>query len=167
MYVRTASDRDIDAIRALLIETWHDTYDAILGADRVREITDEWHSISALRRRLTSPRSEYLVADDGAAITGMAFAAADEKGETVTLHQLYVLPSWQGRGIGAMLLEEVISSFPDARAIRLEVEPENERAIGFYESQGFASSSEAAKDSLPGSIVPGRVYVRSLYGDPV
>lgn len=41
MFVRTASERDVPAIRALLVETWHDT-DAIYGAAKVTEITDDW-----------------------------------------------------------------------------------------------------------------------------
>ena len=41
MFVRTASERDLAAVRALLVETWHATYDAIYGGKRVTEITNE------------------------------------------------------------------------------------------------------------------------------
>jgi ribosomal protein S18 acetylase RimI-like enzyme len=137
MFVRTASDRDIPAIRALLVETWHDTYDRIYGAARVTEITDDWHSIASLTGRLTRPRSEYLVADDGERIAGMAFAVADEGGDTVTLHQLYVTPGLQGGGIGGLLLDEIEDSFPQAKRFVLEVEAANEKAVRFYLSRGF------------------------------
>lgn len=140
MFVRTATEQDIPAIRALLVETWHDTYDAIYGAARVTEITDDWHSIASLKRRLTAPRSEFLVADDGTAIAAMAFAAADESGDTVTLYQLYVVPGQQGRGIGGLLLDEVENSFPEAQSMRLEVEGANMKAIRFYRSRGFVDA---------------------------
>jgi hypothetical protein len=81
-FVRTAGERDIKAVRELLVETWHATYDAIYGADRVTEITDDWHSIASLKNRLTRPGSEFLVADDGKRLAGMAFAAADRDGAT-------------------------------------------------------------------------------------
>jgi ribosomal protein S18 acetylase RimI-like enzyme len=162
MFVRTASERDIPAIRALLVETWHDTYDGIYGAERVTGITDDWHSIAALTRRLTQPRSEYLVADDGSEIGGMAFAAVDESGETVTLHQLYVRPAWQGRGIGGLLLEEMIESFPDARRMRLEVEPENGRAVAFYEAQGFSRCGITQNCGGAGSGIPALIFEREL-----
>ncbi|MDF2388917.1 GNAT family N-acetyltransferase, partial [Nostoc ellipsosporum NOK] len=119
MFVRTAGDRDLAAIRALLVETWHATYDAIYGVERVTAITDEWHSTASLKARLTRPNSEFLVADDGKRIGGVAFAEGIESGRTIALKQLYVLPDLQGRGIGGMLLNEVIASFPEARGIRL------------------------------------------------
>ena len=84
MFVRTASERDLAAIRSLLVETWHATYDEIYGPARVTEITDECHCISALRARLTCPNSEFLVADDGKEIGGVAFAVAEDGGACVT-----------------------------------------------------------------------------------
>ncbi|UNF29389.1 hypothetical protein MNL13_00980 [Bartonella krasnovii] len=35
-------------ISRLLVETWHDTYDAVLGADVVTAQTDKWHNIEAI-----------------------------------------------------------------------------------------------------------------------
>lgn len=145
MFIRTASERDLVAISALLEETWHATYDAIYGAERVTEITNKWHSVPSLRGRLTRPNSEFLVADDGKQIAGMAFAAADENGRTVTLFQLYVRPASQRHGVGGLLLEEVMGCFPDAESIRLEVEPANARAIAFYRSFGFAEAQGAER----------------------
>ncbi|RUW65366.1 GNAT family N-acetyltransferase, partial [Mesorhizobium sp. M4B.F.Ca.ET.089.01.1.1] len=86
MFVRTASERDLVAIRALLVETWHATYDAIYGVERVTAITDDWHSIASLKARLTRPNSEFLVADDGKRLGGMAFAAATTDPKIVLLH---------------------------------------------------------------------------------
>lgn len=131
MFIRTASERDIPAIRALLVETWHDTYDAIYGVEKVTEITDNWHSIKSLTARLTTPRSEFIVADDGEAISGVAYAQADTSGDTVTLRQLYVLPAMQGRGVGGLLLDEIEESFPETKRFVLEVEARNERLSAF------------------------------------
>lgn len=148
MFVRTASSRDLDAIRALLVETWHDTYDAIYGAERVTEITDDWHSPSALKARLDRPGSEFLVADDGKTIAGMAFASTMEEGRVVMLYQLYVRPLMQGRGIGTLLIEEIETCFPQASRIRLEIEPANSRAMAFYKTRGYLEADEPAGDGV-------------------
>ena len=75
-FIRTAGRADLPKISALLSETWHDTYDEIYGVERVSEITQSWHSQKALEPRLGRPESEFIVADDGARIGGMAFAAS-------------------------------------------------------------------------------------------
>ena len=99
-------------MRALLVETWHATYDAIYGADRVTEITDDWHSIASLKARLVRPNSEFLVADDGKRIGGMAYAAATKDPSIVMLHQLYVQPGLQRTGLGACCCARSRTAFP-------------------------------------------------------
>jgi hypothetical protein len=64
-FVRTASARDLDKVRALLVETWHATYDTFYGVDKVDELTAKWHSIEALRARLQRKSAEFVVADNG------------------------------------------------------------------------------------------------------
>jgi len=160
MFVRTAGERDLKAVRDLLVETWHATYDAIYGAERVTAITDDWHSLAALKRRLYQPNAEFLVADDGNQLGGIAFAAADAMGKSVMVHQLYVRPSFQGRGIGGMLLDEIVESFPDATLFRLEVEEANDKAIGFYRSQGFEQTGRTENCGAAQSGIPALIFER-------
>ena len=162
MFVRTAGERDLPAIRDLLVETWHATYDGIYGAKRVSEITGEWHSLPALKTRLARPNSEFLVADDGREIGGMAFAAAASDGKTVMLHQLYVRPSRQRRGVGRMLLCEIEDSFPDAERLRLEVEEANLPAVKFYRSHGFVQTGRTAHCGAESSNIPAALYEKHL-----
>jgi ribosomal protein S18 acetylase RimI-like enzyme len=160
VFVRTASERDLKLVRDLLVETWHATYDAIYGVERVTEITDDWHSLAALKRRLDRPNAEFLVADDGQQLGGIAFATADAMGTSVMVHQLYVLPTLHGRGIGGMLLDEIVESFPDATVFRLEVEEANEKAIGFYRSQGFEQTGRTENCGAEQSGIPALIFER-------
>ncbi len=139
MWVRTATKRDLPAIKDLLVATWHATYDAIYGVGRVSEITADWHSLQALEKQLAAPRSEFLVADDGKHIAGMAYARQISDQE-VKLNQLYLLPKFQARGIGKMLLEEIEESFFDMPKFSLEVEEKNAGAVAFYLKHGFLQS---------------------------
>ncbi|MCR4266475.1 N-acetyltransferase [Nitratireductor sp. ZSWI3] len=161
-FVRTAGRRDLPAIRALLVETWHDTYDAVYGATRVTQITDDWHSLRALEVRLDNPNSEFLVADNGTALGGTAFACAEDGGRTVMLRQLYVRPACQGQGIGTALLGEIEASFPEARDIRLEVEEANEGALRFYAMHGFSRIGETGNCGTDASGMPALILGKSL-----
>ena len=134
-FVRTASKQDLPAVREILVETWHATYDDIYGVERVNEITDSWHALDVLERKLDAPNSEFLVADNGEVVGGMAFASQKEK--EIKLHQLYVHPNYHGGKTGLHLLIEIENSFMDAETISLEVEAKNERAVEFYRKFGF------------------------------
>lgn len=146
-FARTVAKSDLKAISALLAQTWHATYDMIYGPDAVSRITNEWHSVSALAQRIDKPQSEFLVADDGERIGGVAFAETADGGKTIMLQQLYVLPDLQGQGIGTGLLDEVEGCFPDADRIRVEVESLNAQAVSYYTAQGFAQTQ-----SQPGPL---------------
>lgn len=138
MFVRTASDRDLAEIGGLLAEIWHATYDPIYGAAGVGAISQRWHSERWLRQMLRRPRSEFIVADTGSGLAGMAYAAiAEREPGVVDLQEIDVRPAAQGRGVGTLLLEEMEASFFDVPLMRLEVEERNDRAVRFYEATGF------------------------------
>lgn len=162
MYVRTAGERDVAPIRSLLAETWHATYDAIYGRAKVDALLADWHSVEAVRARVTQPGSEFLVADDGKAIAGVAFATYDADTKKVTLHQLYVRPEMQGHGVGGLLLDEIEGAFPEAGTVRLEVEPANVKGVAFYVGQGFAKVGETSACGRPDSGIPADVYERAI-----
>lgn len=161
-FVRTAGARDLAAISELLSATWHVTYDSIYGSDRVRHITKTCHSIEALTPRLTRPSAEFLVADDGERIAGVAFAAAGPDGRTVMLHQLYVSPPHQGIGVGSELLVEVADAYPDADRLRLEVEDTNVDAVRFFTRRGFVRIGTADRRSDSEISAAVSVYERLL-----
>jgi ribosomal protein S18 acetylase RimI-like enzyme len=164
-FVRTASERDLAKVSALLAETWHATYDGFYGADRVSEITARWHSVPALKARLERKDSEFVVADNGREFAGMGYVAmAKDRLKTALLHQLYVLPRYQRQGIGRDMFAELETCFPDANAMLLEVDPRNEAAVAFYLAHGFAKVGEARHTADDVSGVPLHVYEKPLGG---
>lgn len=162
IFVRTAAASDLPRVRALLVETWHATYDGIYGAERVAAISDDWHSLSSLRQRLDMPNAEFVVADDGREIAGMAFARSEAGGKRVMLHQLYIRPEYQGQGIGSQLLAEIIDCFPDADILRLEVESANDKAVAFYKARGFVVVDRTDDCGEDRSGIPALVLERTL-----
>jgi ribosomal protein S18 acetylase RimI-like enzyme len=56
------------------------------------------------------------------------------------LDHLYVLPGWQGCGLGSVLLNKAKSLSP--RCLRLKAFQRNARARAFYEARGFCCIGE-------------------------
>jgi ribosomal protein S18 acetylase RimI-like enzyme len=160
VFIRTATKRDIPAIQALLREVWHATYDPIFGSDVVAAISGAWHSQQALSEKLSFPASEFILADDGQMIHAMAFASQIEK--TVQLHQMYVLPGSQGRGIGTELMQELFFCFDSASRMELNVHPQNLNAIGFYKAGGFTETGKIEVPGPNGMVIPHIVMARDL-----
>jgi ribosomal protein S18 acetylase RimI-like enzyme len=158
LQIRSATDQDIGAVRNVLVETWHATYDAFYGADKVEEITSRWHAIDALTQQLALPKTAYLVADRDGQIIATSLAREMEPG-LVLLSRIYVLPSEQGRGTGTRLLQKSLAAFPSAKTVRLQVDPNNVSAIRFYERHGFKRAGEV-KDCGESSGVDALIYER-------
>jgi len=162
-FIRSATSADLSKVSALLGRSWHATYDAIYGTEKVAEITKEWHSVESLKRRMDRPDSEFVVADDGRRLGGMAYAVMDkDEPEVVQLQQLYVDPDLLGQGIGRDLFAEVETCFPAAKRMRLEVEPKNERAVRFYAGLGFHEVGWTKNCGADQSGIPAMIMEKQL-----
>lgn len=140
-FVRTASERDLDKVRVLLVEAFRSAYSGFYGEAKVSELVAHLFSPAALQARLVKKNAEFLVADNGKHIGGVGYAAmSDEMTKTVMLHLLYVQPALHRQGIGREIFAELETCFPDAEIMRLEVEPRNETAIAFYRAHGFVDA---------------------------
>nr|WP_252192908.1 GNAT family N-acetyltransferase [Rhizobium sp. CSW-27] len=162
-FVRTATEQDVDAIREVLVETWHATYDAFYGEAKVNELIAAWHRPATIRASIGKRDGEFLVADDGRQIGGVGYAVmSDTMTKTALLRQLYVRPAFQGEGIGRDIFAELETCFPDAEIMRLEVEPRNVRAIAFYTRLGFVEVDRTKHCGAEGSGIEAIIMEKPL-----
>jgi ribosomal protein S18 acetylase RimI-like enzyme len=93
---------------------------------------------------LEAPRTEEVIAGDvlfvaerGRHLAG--YAAVSEHGDVLQLDQLVIATTDEGVGIGNRLLDwvEGYGISRDKRAVRIAVEPGNERAREFYARRGY------------------------------
>ncbi|AJY47206.1 GNAT family N-acetyltransferase [Martelella endophytica] len=164
-FVRTAMETDVAAVCELLDTTWHDTYDPILGREKVDALVAEWHSPAAVKVRLARPGGEFLVADDGRRIGGMAYAALSEKRpDMINLNQLYVHPDCQRQGVGRDLFAEIETCFPNARRLAVEVMNGNDAAVAFYRAHGLTEAGTTQNCGSCGSGIPAVIMEKELTG---
>lgn len=156
MLIRPACPGDFPAIALVAQAAWRDTYTSTPASVQA-QMMEHFYSPEALRRALHRPGSQFLVAVlDGEVVGFAAFVVAEPS--VVELSRLYVLPSFQGRGIGTALLNRGEGRLPpDTRTLRVAVDSENQRARRFYERRGFGPCGE--------NVVPaaGHLFRLTLY----
>lgn len=134
--IRLVESRDLDGVRSVLVETWHATYDATMGVERVTEITDDWHSIENLATEVGREHHRFMLVERDGEI--VATGSSDLRGDVLVLQRLYVHPRDQGAGHGAVLLDALLRDWGPIARVELKVAIQNTRAIAFYERHGFA-----------------------------
>lgn len=134
--IRAATAGDLSEVRCLLTATWHDTYDALLGVERVAATTRSWHAPEVLAKQAALPDASFLVAFRNGVLAGHAFAREQGEGDLL-LSRLYVLPAHQRRGVGDALLAAVIERHPGTARVELVVEVRNTKGLAFYGRHGF------------------------------
>ena len=89
-----------------------------------------------------SPYLEGFIFEDGNEILGYGMIAKSFSTEfgkpCIWIEDLYMKPSYRGKGIGSSFFAYLNESFTDC-IFRLEVEPENTRAVQVYEKNGFTT----------------------------
>jgi GNAT superfamily N-acetyltransferase len=160
VFIRPATAYDVDAVVDVGRRTWPQTYAPIAGEDYVRMGLAKWWTVAATRPLVVAGKA--TVAELDGEVVGVA-VVGPLKGDLV-LFRLYVVPEHQGRGIGRMLLEDVLQVARERghRIIRLSYLDGNVNAERFYRAFGFTESHrEPTGDGIPDSIW----VVRDLWAD--
>jgi RimJ/RimL family protein N-acetyltransferase len=92
-----------------------------------------------------SSNEKYIVATADDIVIGICYAEK-ERSKNI-LHALYVLPEFQGKGVGKLLWNSIKEWVYD-KDVYLDVIDKNANAIKFYESLGFVQTGEST-DSNP------------------
>jgi len=134
--IRQAVPADAEQLAHLHVDVWDDAYTGLMPQgilddrrEKVAERVERWREILG-REHAT------WVAEDTEGLIGFASsgpARDNDMDDTLELWALYVRAAYWGAGVGYALFEIAVGD----RAAYLWVLASNERAIGFYERQGF------------------------------
>jgi ribosomal protein S18 acetylase RimI-like enzyme len=134
--VERAKSEDVDSIKRVLSETWMDTYGDYLSRSTIEHVTANWHDPNLLRSQIENSGGYFAVAKDDGRVIGLVTVVSVGQNE-LYLARLYVHPQYQRRGIGTDLLNAALAAYPDAIAIRLEVEQHNTKGLSYWRKQKF------------------------------
>ncbi|MCZ4243301.1 GNAT family N-acetyltransferase [Pedobacter punctiformis] len=136
--LRKAKEEDIELIRMIAKETWPSTYLEIIGQAQIDYMLDKMYSRGELLKQLMEGHI-FLIAEEDEFQYGFAgYSISDHENRVYKLHKLYVLPGAHGKGVGKILMNEVLNQVKDAggSALQLNVNKYN-KAKDFYLKAGF------------------------------
>lgn len=133
--IRVAVVGDAAALADLHLDVWDDAYTGLVALSVLdgRRATPLAERVAIWEARLAAPATTWVAEDDGE-LVGFASAGGGRDGSgQLELMALYVRARVYGTGVGHALLRAAIGD----RSAYLWVLVGNERAITFYERQGF------------------------------
>jgi GNAT superfamily N-acetyltransferase len=145
MALRKAYPHDIPLIRDMAYKIWPVTYGSILLKDQLDYMLGLLYSEARLAADMEKG-TEFVMLYDGVQPIGFAAIGLEEP-QVYKLHKIYVLPSYQGKGAGKFIINELTTAIKrkGATTLLLNVNRHNP-ARGFYENLGFAVIKEEDVD---------------------
>jgi diamine N-acetyltransferase len=159
-----ATIHDAPQIRQIALETWPATFGDILTAQQIGYMLEMMYSLAALREQMTEKNHHFLLAHRADEYLGYLSYETNYHGQPKTkVHKVYILPRAQGLGVGQCLFARVYELALAHRnpTITLNVN-RNNRAIGFYEKQGFVKVAEENIDIGQGYWMEDAVMEKKL-----
>lgn len=158
--IRRARSTDADTLADVFDESWREAYRGIIpGVSLERMISQrssQWWLGATQRSR------PLVVVETGDTVVGYAVygpARARALRSAGEIDELYILPAYQGLGLGRRLFRAVSNDMHDHGLARIGVWSleENERARAFYSGLGGLLTGRSV-DRIAGSVLPKVCY---------
>jgi GNAT superfamily N-acetyltransferase len=138
MKIELLQPSEMNRVRALALKTWPDAFKNILAPEQIDYMLNWMYALELLHEQASSNQLFYMLSIDGEDLgfIGIQIRFPDKKG--IKIHKLYVLPGNQGKGIGKLLIDEVIKVGRCNKLIKLLLNVNRfNKAVQFYEHLGF------------------------------
>lgn len=157
--IRKSVPGDVYGIRQVTRKTWLNTYPNEQAGITVADIENKFASddtpegkqkIEDKKRFYADTNLGTWVAEENGTIVGFCSAGKIDQQQRVLA--IYVLPAYQGKGIGSPLLTKAINWFQTINPIFVNVAQYNTQAISFYLKHGFRETG------ISGTLDPAAVF---------
>lgn len=136
--LRNWTKEDFGAVRNILLVTWKDTYNFIPEKDILTHL-EKYYSEAKLLELFDNPSAMGILVEVEDQAVGWMKLFEDKAAERFYISSLYVLPQYQGFGIGKKLLlaADETASRLNYNKIWLGVMKDNIKALDWYRKIGF------------------------------
>jgi len=141
--IRNWTREDFHIVKNILLTTWKNTYTFIPEVDILTHF-EKHYSEDRLVEILNNPFSEGIIAEVNSVSAGWLKLFEDHINKKFFVSSLYVLPEFQGFGLGKRLLNESyrIAKEKQFSKVWLGVMKQNVKSLKWYKNLGFVFDEE-------------------------
>ena len=147
--ITQAKESDIHVIKSMADVVFRNTYSSILTAEQVEYMMEWMYSDKSLEKQFSYLHSFFIACCNGIPVGYMSIQKESITEDNITvyhLHKLYVMPEWQGRGVGEFLFKkacEYATHNKNSAKARIELNVNRyNKAVGFYIRMGMKIARE-------------------------
>lgn len=139
--IRKAFESDIFSAAHVICTAWKIAYAGIVPEKDIEKYTDEGYKSASMLENYNKGLEVYIASENGEDCGVISFerCTRDDFTDCAYIMQLYVLPSYQGKGVGKLLLDfaEKSASGQGYKRVMLNTLEKNAKARRFYERNGY------------------------------
>lgn len=161
--LRKGKEEDIPVIQEIAEKTWPEAYGSLISVEQIDYMLKKMYNKGELLSQFQQGYT-FLMAEQGGKDLGFAvFSILDSTLRIYKLHKLYVLPETHGKGVGKLLINEVLNLAKRAGGVSLELNVNRaNKAAAFYERAGFTVKETADLDIGNGFLMNDYVMQKVL-----
>lgn len=140
MVIRNANLNDAEGIGKVHVDSWRTTYQNIISDEYLNSLSYERRTDLWMKNIGMKENTVIVAENDQGQIIGFANGSKrkdNNEGDSIDLTSIYLLETYQGKGIGKMLLKELFEHFKEEgyKTVYVEVLEANKTCL-FYEYYG-------------------------------
>ena len=153
--IRIWHESDFPIVRKILLDTWLDTYSSFIPVEDINGYLESTYNVEKLKLILENPDSSGFVIESGIIPLGFMRISISKTENRFYISSLYVLPEYQGLGLGKSLLSKATeeAAIRGYTNIYLGVMKQNVKSLKWHENHGFIFNEELpfqmGKTSVP------------------
>ena len=139
---------ELTLVREVADIVWPVTFGKILSQEQIAYMMEMMYAKEVMEREFDGGIQFYGVFDGARAVGYLIWGQCDAHPDTAKLHKCYLLPEYQGKGIGSQMLRTAKDFARNAgySRIRLNVNRQNAKAIKAYLRNGFVTVETVDND---------------------
>lgn len=138
--IRRIGVDELEIVQRLAEEIWPSAFEGVIQRHQIEIMLGDIYALESLEDEMLAQGHVFWIARHAG--EDSAFVSSYKIDDVTWIKKLYVLPSKQGLGLGRALIATATEHFAPSRALSLNVNNGNTRAIAFYRKYGFEIEKE-------------------------